>query len=158
MKTIIALIIKFSLTLGAAWIAFSIFDNIAFSLVLLIAVIGTFLNYVIGDLFILPSFGNTFASIADGGLSVVTAFLLITLSYDLTTLISLIVFAIVIAVTEYFFHIYLLKVREIAPDHVPNILFKRNLDYSTETANELHLNDYNRNNISNGSENTDKKD
>lgn len=158
MKIIIALIVKFALTLGVAWIAFSILDNHVLSLVLLIAVISAFINYVIGDLFIFPTFGNAFASLANGGFAVVIVFLLITLSYDFTTLTPLIVFSVGIAVSEYFFHTYLLKIKDFAPNHAPGVLYSRNLNYSTETADELHVNNYNLNYTNNGQRSDDKND
>lgn len=137
MKTIIALLVKFALTLGAAWLAFSVFNNTAFSLVLLIAAFCAVLNYVIGDLFILPALGNILAIIADSGLSLVTSFLLITLSYQSVNWFALIIFAVGIGAGEYFFHNYLFKRKvTLADDSI--LLRKGNLNYRTETADELN--------------------
>ena len=66
MKTTIALIIKFIVTMAAAWISFMLFGTVAFWTVAIIAIVGTVFNYLIGDLLVLPRFGNVIASIVDG--------------------------------------------------------------------------------------------
>lgn len=118
-KTITALIIKFLITLGAAWIAFTMFGNGSFTFILTLSIVGTIINYLIGDLLILPNWGNIIASIGDGGLSIATAYALAYIFYGTranTTATAFIIFGIIIAVAEYFFHIYLLRTEEVSPN------------------------------------------
>jgi len=137
MKTFIAITIKFVLTLGAAWIAFSLFGTTLFSRVLIIALSGTILNYLIGDLFILTAFGNIVATIADGFLIALTAYLVLIYSYGSTTVTSFIIFVVIVAIVEYFFHIYLLKRKEISSIKT-TLRHKPHLNYSSEIAHEIY--------------------
>lgn len=116
-KTSGALFVKFLLTLGAALIAFQIFDNNSFVWVLGVSLVGTTLNYLIGDLYILPKFGNLVASIADGGLAALTAYLMGVMARgnNIGTS-SLMVFGLLVALTEYFFHKYLLSTKKVEPN------------------------------------------
>lgn len=116
-KTTGALIVKFLLTLAAAYIAFQMFDNNSFGWVLGVSLVGTILNYLIGDLYILPNFGNLVASIADGGLAAITAYLMgAIVRGNNVGISSLIVFGLVVALAEYFFHRYLLSTKKVEPN------------------------------------------
>ncbi len=136
-KTIKVLIIKFILTLAAALIAFSLFGNIFLSVLLMIAISGTVINYLIGDLILLPSFGNTTAAIGDGGLAAIIAYIITLNSYGyILSLVPFIIFAILIAGSEYFFHNYLIKrdallpnIKEIAEENKPNFNFETSVDF-----------------------------
>ncbi|MDS1030520.1 DUF2512 family protein [Bacillota bacterium LX-D] len=115
-KTSMALIAKFLMTFVAAWISFGLIDSTAFSGILSVAIAGTVLNYLIGDLFILPKFGNLVASVGDGLMAALTAYVfdLIMNTFN-TSLTGLFIFALIVAIAEYFFHIYLLKSEKVAP-------------------------------------------
>ncbi|KNF08490.1 hypothetical protein CLPU_7c01180 [Gottschalkia purinilytica] len=116
-KTVTALLVKFVATLGATWIAFSLLENNTFGFVLTVAIAGTLLNYLIGDLLILPNFGNLVASLGDGGLAMLTAYIIGTFTYGFrANITTFIIFGILVAIFEYFFHIYLLKTEEVAPN------------------------------------------
>jgi cytochrome b561 len=120
---LIALIVKFVFTFAAAWLAFGYIGGNALSWITLTALAVAVLNYFIGDLIILPSFGNIVASIVNGLLGALTAFLINLLSGVIqpnnqianvanvfrTNLFTLAFFAVVIAIIEYFFHKYLLQ-------------------------------------------------
>lgn len=116
-KTTGALIVKFLLTLAAAFIAFQMFDNNSFGWVLGVSLVGTILNYLIGDLYILPNFGNFVASIADGGLAALTAYLMgVMVRGNNIGTSSLMVFGLLVALAEYFFHRYLLSTKKVEPN------------------------------------------
>lgn len=116
MKTTMALLVKFVATMIAAGLAFSVLGNNPWSYTVLIAIVATAINYLVGDLMVLPSFGNTIASIGDGILAVIVA-----LFFDLfstvfnTAFFNYLVFGVVILAAEYFFHIYLRRSNEVAP-------------------------------------------
>lgn len=137
-KTFISLIIKFVMTLGATWIAFSLFNANTFSFVLTVAIVGTILNYVIGDLFILPTFGNVIAALSDAILAVLIAYFIGIYSYEFTaTTANFITFGIIVAVAEYFFHLYLLNNDEIAPNTEAKLFRDDVTNPNMEIANEL---------------------
>lgn len=97
--------------------AFQLFDNNSFGWVLGVGLLGTILNYLIGDLYVLPNFGNLAASIADGVLAALTAYLMGIMSRGNNTGISsLLVFGLLVAVAEYFFHRYLLNTKKVEPN------------------------------------------
>ena len=80
------------------------------------AVIATALNYLIGDLLILPGAGNVIASIADGGLGALVAYVVSLISpVFMINANSLIIFIVLVAIGEYLFHKYLKRHEEVAP-------------------------------------------
>lgn len=116
-KTTTALIVKFLLTLVSAYIAFTIIDNNSLGWVLGTSIAATALNYLIGDLMILPKYGNFSASVADGGLAALTAYLAAAMTRGNNVgMGSLITFFLLIAVAEYFFHNYLLESEKVEPN------------------------------------------
>lgn len=115
-KTSWALLVKFALTFAAAGIAFALLDQNTLGWAFAIAALGTVLNYVIGDLGILPRAGNAVASIMDGILAAGTAFLvdLFSRRFD-TTVRSLLVFGAIVGISEAVFHRYLVRSKKVAP-------------------------------------------
>lgn len=103
----IALIVKFVMTFVIALLAFTVLVNNPWTWVLALAVIATAVNYV-GDLVVLPKFGNVVTSVGDGIMRALLAFF-ISLATPLfvVTWTSLLLFAVLIAAGEYFFHQYL---------------------------------------------------
>lgn len=111
-----ALVMKFIMTFVFALLTLGFFDGNFLVNVLVFSVVATAANYVVGDLFILPNFGNTIASIADGIMAAGLAFIAAILFEGFrATLGTLILFAILVAIGEYFFHQYLVKNPEVAP-------------------------------------------
>jgi len=107
-KTATALIIKFAMTFVFAAIAFMTLNNNAWTWVLLVALVGTAINYWVGDLMVLPKYGNIVASLGDGVMALVVAYIVDLLVVPFRTgLTSLVVFGVLIAIGEYFFHQYL---------------------------------------------------
>jgi len=116
MRTSIALVVKYVLTFIAAFIAFDVLLNNDMSWIIFLALAGTVLNYLIGDLLVLPSMGNLFASIGDGFLAGLTAYILDLLVPEFTTTwTTLLWFGILVAVGEFFFHMYLKRDEKVAP-------------------------------------------
>lgn len=127
---LIALIVKFVFTFAAAWLSFGYIGGNALGWIILTAIAVAILNYFISDLIILPSFGNIVASIMDGLLGALTAFLINLVAGGIkpnnqianvfktnvfkTNLFTLAFFAVVIAIIEYFFHKYLLQSTKIS--------------------------------------------
>ncbi|WZL74013.1 DUF2512 family protein [Clostridiaceae bacterium 35-E11] len=144
-KTMSALLIKFVLTLGAAWAAFTLLGNSTFTFVLLLAISGTLLNYLIGDLFILPTFGNIIASLGDGGLSILTAYILSAFIYGLrATTTGFVFFGLFVSIAEYFFHIYLLKSKEVAPNIKTQMHNRNQPTFNMEIGDEFDFNNKNK--------------
>lgn len=137
-KTTSALLVKFVLTLGAAWLAFSLFGYNTFAVIFMIAIAGTVLNYMIGDLVILPKFGNIIASLGDGGLSILTAYALGSFIYGFrATTTSYVVFGVIVTIAEFFFHRYLLKSDEAAPNTKTNIPNRTESNFNMEIGTEF---------------------
>lgn len=108
-KVTTALAIKFIMTFLASWVAISLIASNSWTWALLVAIIGTAVNYILGDKMILPRYGNMVAAVSDGILSLVLLWLVDLISVDLrlngTAYITM---AVIIIVGEYFFHRYLI--------------------------------------------------
>lgn len=115
-RTLMALVLKFIMTLLFSWVAFGFVDGNPLGFIFTAAVLGTGLNYVLGDLFVLPRFGNIAASAGDGVMGALTALVVASFSTAYrTSFFSLVLFAVLIAAGEYFFHQYLLRSKKVAP-------------------------------------------
>lgn len=113
MKHIVALLIKYTAISAVLLMILGIFQDVSIPRILLISLLITGTAYLIGDLFVLPRYGNMIATIADFGLSflgiwVLTYFLT---DIDLTPNIGFSSFwsALLISAVEIFFHIYMKK-------------------------------------------------
>lgn len=113
-KTGTSLAIKFVMTFIVTAIAFYFLVRNPWSWILAVSIVVTAVNYLIGDLVILPSYGNIVASIADGVMAGIVAYLISLLfaTFDTTTS-ALLTFGVLIAIGEYFFHQYLVKTDEV---------------------------------------------
>ncbi|MEL7656987.1 MAG: DUF2512 family protein [Bacillota bacterium] len=139
MKATIAIIIKFVVIWAAAWISFSVFGYVGFYTVLTIAIAATVLNYLIGDLAVLPRLGNVIATILDGLLSAVTAYgILYYSAVTYYTMTSVLIFAVIVAVAEIFFHMYLVKSNIIKPKNSDIMFRDKKINFNTETGSELY--------------------
>lgn len=140
MKTTIALIIKFIVTMAAAWIAFMLFGTVAFWTVVIIAFAGTVLNYLIGDLLVLPRRGNVIAAILDGILGGLIAWMILAvapITYSFMN--SVYLFAVIVAVAEFFFHMYLISAHIVEKRKTDSDFYKKDkINYNTETGSEIY--------------------
>lgn len=111
-----ALVFKYLMTFVVSVIALSMFGDNSWPMVALYAVVATAANYLIGDLVILPSMGNLVASVADGGLAALAAYLMSMMSVNFsTTPGNLLTLGILVAIGEFFFHQFLKKSDKVAP-------------------------------------------
>ncbi|KUH41992.1 hypothetical protein M2E15_2084 [Bacillus mycoides] len=114
MKHIVALLIKYTAISAVLLMILGIFQGISIPRILFISLIITGASYLIGDLFILPKYGNMVATIADLGLSFVGIWALTYLLADIELArnigASAFFAALLIGVAEIFFHIYMKKV------------------------------------------------
>lgn len=107
-RTFLGLIIKILATFIAAWIAYGLINNNALLWIFIVALTVAIVNYLIGDLLILPRYGNAVATVSDGIMAVIVAFIidLLTVNFNMSW-VSGLVFLITIAVFEYFLHKYI---------------------------------------------------
>lgn len=117
MRTTIAIIFKFITACIASWLSFSVIDENPMNMILTVALAGTIVNYFLGELLIFQSMRTSITVIGDGVLAAVTAYVIDLFSNNFSTnSTELIIFAAVIATTEYFFHIYILKDHKVSPN------------------------------------------
>ncbi len=136
MKSAIALLTKVVAIFIAAWISFSLLNNIFLTLIFMITGLVTALNYLVGDLLILPRFGNIAASITNGVLAAVISYAVLIFS-NYTATASIWIFALIVTAFEFFYHMYLLKSNIVKKDS-GSIYDEQKINYSTETAKEIH--------------------
>ncbi|NPV93370.1 MAG: DUF2512 family protein [Firmicutes bacterium] len=115
-KTTAALLVKLAMTLSITAITLGAIDKVPGAWQLVIAVLGTAVNYLLGDLVILPVSDNLMASVTDGLMAALLAYLVDLLVPAFTaSFMVLVAFTMLIAFGEYFFHQYLLKSEKVAP-------------------------------------------
>lgn len=140
MKHIVALLIKYTAITAVLLIMLSIFQGISIPRVLLISLFLTGAAYLIGDLFILPKYGNMIATMADFGLSFFGTWLLTSLftNLDATRNIGLSSFiaALIIGGTEVFFHIYMKRLVLRNDDELTNHNHIQHDKYTMEMSDE----------------------
>ncbi|SFJ80165.1 Protein of unknown function [Halobacillus dabanensis] len=109
MEHVKALAIKSVLTLIVLYLVLGIGYGASFGGVLLLTLVLGAISYLSGDLFILPKTNNLPATIADLGLTflVVWAAASWFMSIDGSALLAALISAVIIAIAEYGFHIYL---------------------------------------------------
>lgn len=112
-----ALTIKGIATLIVLYLVLGLGYEVSFINVLLMTVILGVVSYALGDLYILPKTSNMTATMVDFGLAFLVVFLL---GMGLTDLASgtlagaALIVALIMAIGEYFFHIYFLKKEALA--------------------------------------------
>lgn len=115
-NTATALLVKLVMTLLFAGLTLVYVDGNPWSWVFLIAFLVTAVNYLAGDLVVLPAFGNLIASIGDGVMAALLAYVVDLLTPAVrTSAASLVVFAVLVAIGEYFFHQYLRRSDTVEP-------------------------------------------
>ncbi|MDP7981297.1 YndM family protein [Bacillus multifaciens] len=114
MKHIVALLIKYTAISAVLLMILGIFQGISIPRILFLSLVITGGSYLIGDLFILPKYGNMVATIVDWGLNFVGIWVLTYLIKDIVLArnigASAFFAAFLISVAEIFFHIYMKKV------------------------------------------------
>ncbi|MDC3412321.1 YndM family protein [Aquibacillus sp. 3ASR75-11] len=120
-----------------------IFYNATLGNIFIITLLVTGIAYAIGDLYILPRYGNVFATIADFGLAFVSIWLLSSMFIEANgQIIAASLFASVfIAIGEAVFHIYM-KNQVLHNDDKRNNTHVINRNFQTEAAEETAETDY----------------
>ena len=140
MKHIVALLIKYTAITAVLLIMLSIFQGISIPRVLLISLFLTGTAYLIGDLFILPKYGNAIATMADFGLSFFGIWLLTSLFTNLDAThnigFSSFIAALIIGGTEVFFHIYMKRLVLRNDDKLTNHNHIQHNKYAIEMSDE----------------------
>lgn len=104
-RSILGLIVKFIATFVAAWIAYGVIEDNPFLWIVIVAIAVAAINYLIGDMLVLPRFGNIVAAVGDGVMAALIAYLIDLITNDFyTTFTSNIVFLVIIIICEYFIH------------------------------------------------------
>lgn len=113
MKHIVALLIKYIAISTVLLAILGIVQSVSIPRILFISLVMTGIAYLIGDLFILPKYGNMIAAVVDFGLSFLGIWGLTYLftAIDVTRVITIFSSwsSLIIAVIEVFFHIYMEK-------------------------------------------------
>lgn len=113
MEHVKALGIKGIMTLLVLWIVLGVgYDMSFWPMILVTTIVLGVISYAAGDLGILPAAGNMVATISDLVVTFLVVWLLGLAMTDMsggTIAVAAIISAVIIAVGEYFFHIYLLK-------------------------------------------------
>jgi hypothetical protein len=109
MKNITNLIFKTAMVLAVLFILIPIFGRSTWGQTIITGLVLVALSYVAGDMWILPKFGNIIAVIAELGLSALVIWgMSQALPQFILTTAGVWVIAIVLAVGEWFFHLYLI--------------------------------------------------
>ncbi len=113
-----ALVVKFVLTFVLAWIAFGLVNSVGWRSIFLVAIVATVVNYIIADLLVLRASSNIAAAIVDGIIAAAVAWLftmgaLVQAMRADTT--GIVVFGVLVAVGEYFYHQYLERAEKVTP-------------------------------------------
>jgi hypothetical protein len=119
MHTALALAVKFGMTLAAAAIAGYFIGVVNWGLFFMLALIGSVANYIIGDLMVLPAAGNVIASLGDGIMGALVAYIIAARNRAFAVneaVMYAVIFGIIVAVGEFFFHKWLAADRKISPD------------------------------------------
>ncbi|WLD94648.1 YndM family protein [Alkalihalobacillus sp. AL-G] len=120
MKHLRALLIKFIMVTAVLYIVLGLVYGVTFGDILGISLFVTVAAYLIGDLFILPRYGNAVATLADFGLAYLGIWLVGGAFIEVDFPLGLASFyaTIGIVVGEWFFHKYMLS--QILPDEDPD--------------------------------------
>jgi len=119
MKTASALAVKFGATFVAVVVAGYFVGVVNWGLFFWIAVIGTVVNYIVGDLLVLRAGGNIVASIGDGGMAGLIAYFMAVTNQDFIANEALsfaVIFGLIVAAVEFFFHKWIAAEKEVAPN------------------------------------------
>lgn len=136
MRHLRAFLFKFILTLALLYLILGITFGMSLTNVLLITITLNVVEYIVGDLIVLPRTSNTVATIADFGLALIVIWFLVS---SLTTFrnpfyVSLVA-SVVVAMFEYFFHKYVAN-HVLAAESGPQR--QNHIQFQTEASEELH--------------------
>ncbi|WP_408009828.1 YndM family protein [Pseudalkalibacillus sp. A8] len=137
MKHIRALLVKFVMVTAVLWVVLGLFYGVNFGDIFAISLFLTIAAYLIGDLVILPRFGNAMATLVDFGLAYLGVWMIgggfieENIPLGLASLYA----AIGITIGEWFFHSYMQN--QILPDDDnERNRYARQDDFATEFSEE----------------------
>lgn len=108
-KVTTAIAIKFVISFLASWVVITLIAGSSWTWALLVAIIATAINYIIGDKMILPRYGNMVAAVTNGILSLAVLWIVDLIAVDLVlNATAYITMAVIMIVAEYFFQRYLI--------------------------------------------------
>lgn len=109
MKHVNALIIKFVMITAALWIVLGLGFDVSFGDIIITGIILTIVSYILGDLFVLPAYENSAATIADFGLAFAGVWMIGYFLYEqpISLRFAALLSALLISVGEIFFHRYM---------------------------------------------------
>jgi hypothetical protein len=116
LNTAASLLAKFIMTFIFAAMAFRFIDANNWGWIFSISLAATVINYLVGDLMVLPALGNVIASIGNGLMGAGLAFVFgVFAERFAVSFAGLGGFALLVAIGEYFFHRYLRSSDKVAP-------------------------------------------
>ena len=111
-----ALLTKLTMTFIFGVLTFTLINNSTLVSVFIVTFIITATNYFVGDLIVMPRLSNIVASISDGITGAFISYIIAVISMSFKVSISsLFIFAVLTAIGEYFFHIYLDDSEKVEP-------------------------------------------
>lgn len=114
--TSLDLIAKFTTTFILAAGSFMILNGSDWTWPFIIGTVATVINFEWGDYKLLPRYGTMAASVGEGLMAALTAYVAdLLVPAFATSLISLVAFALLVMLSEYLFHDYLEASKELAP-------------------------------------------
>ncbi|MEA4825641.1 DUF2512 family protein [Clostridium sp. JNZ J1-5] len=109
-RTLTALLSKFLLYFVIGWVTIGTMEGNTVGWISIFALAGTIVNYLLGDMYILPQYGNITACLLDGFMGAVVAYTLGLLYTEFKVgIFTLVILALLTAIGEYFFHVYLFR-------------------------------------------------
>ncbi|MDN5331643.1 MAG: hypothetical protein PWP45_868 [Tepidanaerobacteraceae bacterium] len=84
-KFVSQLLFELAMNIGFAWVVFGIMGKNPLTYIIIVGITTTVIKLVLGDLFVLPKYGNTVASVGDGIFGVLTALVMDQLVLEFTT-------------------------------------------------------------------------
>lgn len=144
MKHLVALLVKFLMITAVLAIILGFVYGVDFGDILAISFWLTLAAYLIGDLFVLPRFGNLVATLADFGLAYFGTWLLGNMFIDEPIRLGVASFlsAVLITVGEIFFHSYLVRnvLNEDQKRNRPTMRESQRPAFQTEVSDEIYPN------------------
>lgn len=134
-----ALLIKFVAVTAAVWIIMGVFFGIDFGEILTISILVTIASYIIGDLFVLPRYGNMTAAVVDFGLAYIGIWLIgsVVINENISLGWASFSTALVIASAEVLFHFYMM--RRVFTQDQNRSQIQQNPALATEMAEETDI-------------------
>ncbi len=109
MKHLTALLVKLGMVFIVLYVILGLFFGISLSNIFILSLFLTVIAYVLGDLGVLPRWGNLIATVSDFGLALLGIWLVSSyiLGISIPVVTGVLTSAVLIAVGEWFFHKYL---------------------------------------------------